>query len=77
MQKLELFFSVFTSKAFDDDAVKFGEIRAYLQKLGTPIGPYDMQIASIALVNDFTLVIHNTREFSRVPNLNLEDWEVE
>lgn len=77
LEKLGLFFSDFSSVTFDDVAAeKFGEIRAYLQKRGTPIGPYDTQIAAIALVNDFTLVTHNTREFSRVLDLNLEDWEL-
>ena len=35
--------------------------------LGTPIGPYDLQIAAIALANDCTVVTHNTAEFQRVP----------
>lgn len=76
LQKLQFFFANLPSIAFDDrSAHKFGEIRAYLQQRGTPIGPYDLQIAAIALVNDFTLVTHNTREFLRVDNLKLEDWE--
>lgn len=53
---------------------KFGEIRALLSSQGTPIGPYDLQIAAIAIAHDLTLVTHNTREFARVPNLKLEDW---
>ncbi len=52
----------------------FGDIRAYLASLGTPIGPYDLQIAAIALAHDLTLVTHNTREFARVPGIKLEDW---
>jgi tRNA(fMet)-specific endonuclease VapC len=52
------------------------EIRHHLESLGTPIGPYDQQIAAIALANGCTLVTHNTREFSRVPGLVIEDWEV-
>ena len=43
---------------------------------GTPIGPYDLQIAAIALVNDLTFVTHNVREFVRVEGLRVEDWEV-
>jgi tRNA(fMet)-specific endonuclease VapC len=43
---------------------------------GTPIGPYDLQIASIALSRDLILVTHNTREFSRVKDLVIEDWEI-
>lgn len=76
LQKLEIFFSALPSVPFDDaSATRFGEIRAYLQQRGTPIGPYDLQIAAIALAHDFILVTHNTREFCRVPNLHLEDWE--
>jgi tRNA(fMet)-specific endonuclease VapC len=53
---------------------KFGEIRTYLNQQGTTIGPYDLQIAAIALTHELTLVTHNTREFARVPGLSLEDW---
>ena len=50
-----------------------GQIRAQLQKLGTPIGSYDLQIAAIALANNLILVTHNTREFELVEGLKLED----
>lgn len=55
-------------------AQHFGDIRAHLASQGTPIGPYDLQIAAIALAHDMILVTHNTREFARVPGLKLEDW---
>jgi tRNA(fMet)-specific endonuclease VapC len=62
---------------FDEMAADaHARIRRYLESLGIPIGPYDMQIAAIALVNGCTLVTHNTNEFSRVPGLSLEDWEI-
>ena len=71
------FLNQFQSLPFDDEAALiFGEIRAELAKQGTPIGPYDLQIAAIALANDLTLITHNTREFSRVGNLKIEDWEI-
>ena len=57
-------------------ADRFASLRRHLDTLGTPIGPYDLQIAAIALVNGCTLITHNTREFSRVPGLLLEDWEL-
>jgi tRNA(fMet)-specific endonuclease VapC len=41
-----------------------------------PIGAYDLQIAAIALANDLTLITHNTKEFGRIDNLKLEDWEI-
>jgi len=53
----------------------FGRIRVDLQKQGTPIGSYDMQIAAIALANELILVTHNTQEFCRVKDLKIEDWE--
>jgi tRNA(fMet)-specific endonuclease VapC len=72
------FLERFCSLLFDDVAAQvFGNIRAQLDAKGTPIGAYDLQIAAIALTNDLTLVTHNTREFSRVSGLKLEDWEVE
>jgi tRNA(fMet)-specific endonuclease VapC len=72
----ERFFARFLSLPFDDKAqIYASKIRADLTKLGTPIGPYDLLIASIALANDVILVTHNTREFSRVNDLKIEDWE--
>jgi tRNA(fMet)-specific endonuclease VapC len=76
--RLDTLFSVVRSLPFNNEAAQhFGEIRAYLFSQGTPIGPYDLQIAAIALAYDLTVVTHNTREFSRVPGLKLEDWEVQ
>ena len=66
----------FHSLPFDDDAAeRCAEIRSHLATAGTPIGPIDVLIAAIALANNLTLVTHNTREFSRVPGLMLEDWQ--
>jgi tRNA(fMet)-specific endonuclease VapC len=58
-----------------DDARRAGLVRAELASRGTPIGPYDVLIAGQALARDLVLVTHNTREFSRVPGLRIEDWE--
>ena len=72
-----LFLNPFVSLPFDDTAaIMYGPIRAALEQAGTPIGPNDLLIAAIALANNLTLVTHNTREFSRVPGLALEDWEI-
>jgi tRNA(fMet)-specific endonuclease VapC len=45
-----------------------------LEVAGTPIGHGDQLIAGMALANDLTLITRNTREFSRVPGLRLENW---
>ncbi len=72
---LRQLFRQLSSLPFDDQAALFfGDIRAHLARQGTPIGPYDLQIAAIALAHELTLVTHNTREFARVPGLQLEDW---
>ncbi|MBW4564610.1 MAG: type II toxin-antitoxin system VapC family toxin [Mojavia pulchra JT2-VF2] len=70
------FLNLFVSLPFDDStALVYGRIRAELLANGTPIGPNDFQIAAIALTHNLTLVTHNTREFSRVSGLTIEDWE--
>jgi len=56
------------------EAVAAASIRCSLEKSGTPIGPYDIQIAATALANNHTLVTHNTREFSRIAGLSVVDW---
>lgn len=55
-------------------ASAYGEIRAYLQRKGTPIGPLDMLIAAHARAENMILVTNNVREFERVPGLELENW---
>lgn len=61
---------------FDDRAAEHcGEIRAFLTRRGTPIGPYDMQIAAIARSAGLRVVTRNVAEFSRVPGLIVENWQ--
>jgi tRNA(fMet)-specific endonuclease VapC len=55
-------------------AAAYGRIRTALEKAGTPIGPLDTLIAAHAVSMGVTLVTNNTREFQRVPELNVEDW---
>lgn len=75
--KLAMFPSPFTILPFNcDDAVAVGKIRGYLEQHGTPIGPYDIQIAAQGLNRGLTIITHNISEFSRVPNLKLEDWVI-
>ena len=58
----------------ENEAEITANVRATLEKSGTPIGPLDMMIAGIALAHQATLVTHNVKEFSRVKGLNVEDW---
>lgn len=78
LAKQQQFVNHFASLPFDDkSAEEYSQIRADLEKIGTPIGPNDLLIAAIAVANDITLVTHNTREFSRVKGLEIEDWEAD
>jgi tRNA(fMet)-specific endonuclease VapC len=77
INKLERFFSQFNVLAFDSKCARIaGLIRSKLDKKGTPIGVYDLQIAAIAIAQDLILVTHNISEFGRVEGLKYEDWEV-
>ena len=58
-----------------EDARTAATIRLALMQAGTPIGSYDLLIASQAIRHNFTIVTANTREFSRVPDLRWENWE--
>ncbi len=71
------FFAQLRSLPFGDEAVAhYGEIRVFLAKEGTPIGPNDLLIAAVARAYNATLVMHNVREFSRVPGIVVEDWQM-
>jgi len=61
--------------SFDEAAAHiYGKIRAALEKSGTPIGAMDMLIAAHAVSLGIPLVTNNTREFVRIPSLNIIDW---
>jgi tRNA(fMet)-specific endonuclease VapC len=61
--------------SFDSDsAASYGQLRASLEKRGTPVGPLDTLIGAHAVALDVILVTHNTREFSRIDTLRFEDW---
>ena len=60
---------------FGSEAAQYyGDLRARLEKQGTPIGSLDMLIAAHALSITSTLVTNNEKEFNRVPGLNIENW---
>ncbi len=61
--------------SFDDEAAHvYGDIRATLEKAGTPIGAMDMLIAAHAVSLGIPLGTNNTREFVRIPTLTIIDW---
>jgi len=75
LSKLEVFLSEIEIVPFGDKAALIaGQIRADLDRAGTPIGGNDILIAATALSNQGILVTNNTREFSQIKGLILEDW---
>ena len=78
LAELDRFLGTFESLPFGDSAADYyGKIRASLDRNGTPIGPNDLLIASIAVANGVVLVTNNHGEFARVAELRWENWEAE
>lgn len=55
-------------------AAQYGDMRAHLERKGTPIGGNDLHIAGHARSEGLALVTNNFREFERLPGLRLENW---
>ena len=74
-QALEKFLLPLQIVDFDRAAADtYGVIRAMLEKQGIPIGSLDTLIAAHALSLEVILITNNEKEFSRVPNLKLDNW---
>jgi tRNA(fMet)-specific endonuclease VapC len=76
---LKLFEDVLLPRAtilpFDFSAAKkYGEIRSFLEEQGTPLAHADLQIASITLSMNMTLITGKLKHFQRVPRLAVENW---
>ncbi|WP_242221802.1 type II toxin-antitoxin system tRNA(fMet)-specific endonuclease VapC [Shinella zoogloeoides] len=55
-------------------AAHYGQVRAELERAGTPCGPHDMQIGGHARSEGLIVVTNNLREFARMPGLRAENW---
>jgi tRNA(fMet)-specific endonuclease VapC len=76
LRLLERFFETIASLPFDDRCAEdYGVLREELERAGTLIGPNDLLIAASARAHGAILVTNNVREFSRVPDLRIDDWE--
>ena len=74
-KKVEKFLKPFDVIDFTDRmSYDYAGIRATLEKSGNSIGANDLLIAATALNQKATLVTHNIDEFSRIQNLEIEDW---
>jgi tRNA(fMet)-specific endonuclease VapC len=58
----------------DKAAVHYGQLRAELERAGTPCGPHDMQIAGHARSEGLIVVTNNIREFARMSGVRTENW---
>lgn len=77
-EALEMFMAPLIILPFDEAAIwVYGDLRAELERRGTPIGSLDTMIAAHALSQQAPLVTNNTREFARVPGLQLQNWVTE
>ncbi|MEX2218929.1 MAG: PIN domain-containing protein [Phycisphaerales bacterium] len=76
LERVREFVAQFPSLAFDDAAADHAaDIRAALDAAGLPVGAADVLIASIARSAGAVLVSANVAEFSRVPELRVENWQ--
>jgi tRNA(fMet)-specific endonuclease VapC len=55
-------------------AAHYGQVRAELERAGTPCGPHDMQIGGHARSEGLIVVTNNMREFTRMPGVRAENW---
>ena len=75
LEKVNIFLSSFQIKEFTSSMAEYyADIRSKFEVKGIIIGPNDLLIASCVLAENGTLVTHNTKEFNRIPNLQLDDW---
>ncbi|OYR21617.1 type II toxin-antitoxin system tRNA(fMet)-specific endonuclease VapC [Brucella pseudogrignonensis] len=58
----------------DKAAAHYGQVRAELERAGTPCGPHDMQIGAHARSEGLIVVTNNMREFVRMPGVRVENW---
>jgi len=75
MRDIEGFMARLTVLPYEEKAaLHTAQIRAELEKTGTPIGGYDCMIAGHARSCGLVVVTNNTREFQRVSGLRVENW---
>ena len=75
VKKVNSFLKPFEIIPFTDDITEeYAEIRAELELSGKTIGSNDYFIAATARSKKGILVTHNVDEFSRINNLEIEDW---
>jgi tRNA(fMet)-specific endonuclease VapC len=73
---LDTFLNLFAVIDFGlEDARHYAQIRADLERKGTPIGPLDLLIAAQTRNLGATLITRNASEFKRVKGLKIQAWK--
>lgn len=77
LQRVQAFLQHFRKLPFCEGAsLQFAQHKSDLRRRGTPVADLDLMIGSIAQFHGFILVTNNTRHFSLLPGLKLENWAV-
>lgn len=75
LKKFKSFLKNINILDFDKSAAEhFARLKAKLKKEGNLIADMDLLIASICLAKEYVLVTNNTKHFSRIENLTIENW---
>jgi tRNA(fMet)-specific endonuclease VapC len=55
----------------------YAKEKARLRKAGTPVDDFDILIGVTAVKHNLVMVTNNTKEFSRLQEIYIEDWTKE
>lgn len=75
LEDIELIESLFQIVPIYSSFLDYARIRHYLTSVGLGIDTFDMLIGASALQCEYVLITHNRKHFSRIPNLQIEDWQ--
>jgi len=64
----------FEMLSIDPALERYGRLKHELEKQGQPIDDFDLLIGAVAKESELVMVTHNTRHFSHIPDLVIEDW---
>lgn len=55
--------------------LNYAKIRHHLTSMGLGVDTFDMLIGASAVQGKYVLVTHNQKHFSRIPELQIVDWQ--
>ena len=78
LPKVEMIFDNIKIYDFDKkSATIFSTLKSDMQTKGIVVADMDLMIASIALANGEKLISNNLKHFSKIKNLELENWKMD